>query len=352
MSSQNTGLFSNLTGTGNNTSNNNNNNTGSSIDKKKEQKNQGATTQKQTGAQWSKFAKSIGLGALHLLIYMYIASSVVYSIRNLGTTEFFPDNPNAPPYVSGATIVNGKRVVKNVGFPYGFYDKNEPSSILNYVINIIKHSWVTERKVTKSVLNVLNEGFTMLDHYDFGTMDPKNVERIKKIGYKIISYIYIILGPYIILPGLVLLSGITGYISMVIAFVTKAPDLITKLIALMTILLFILFISPIVSSMNFIQGFYTFVILAFMPLLKDYKHLFKFFGEYSGFISFLFILMIISSSNSYLPREVTIGLMVGVLFLFGGPILHFLFASSSSSSSSSSSLSSSSFLSSSSSSKT
>jgi hypothetical protein len=299
-----------------------------SIDKKKELKentNEDGSVKKTNKVEWGKFALSVLGNALHLLVYMYIASSVIYSIKNLGTDEFFPTDPKKPPYVSGYTTFNNKQVYKNVGFPYGFYDKSNPSSLLNYVVNIIKYSWTTERSVTKSLLKALNEGFNILDHYDFGTMDSSSVDKIKQVGVKVISYIYIMLAPYVIMPGLVFLSSLSGYIAMVIAWVTKAPDMILKLLAVMTILLFVIFISPIFSIMNFIQGLYTFVILLFMPLLKDYKHLLKFFGEYSGFISLLFIIMVISASNSYLPKEVTIGLVVGLILMYGGTILHFLF---------------------------
>lgn len=329
--STNASLFSRITGnTGGNAGNVEN--AGNTIDKKKNERmgietDKNGDNSKPRGIEWGNFAKSVGFGALHLLIYMYIASSVIYSIRYLGTSEFFPENPNAPPYVSGTTIINGKRVMKNVGFPYGFYDKSNPTSLKNYAVNIIKYSWTTERSVIKSILNSLNEGFNLLDHYDFGTMDPANIERIKKIGNKVISYIYILLSPYLILPGLVFLSGLVGYIAMTIAWVTKAPDLFMKLFALATLLLFIFFISPFLSAMNIIQGIYTLVILAFMPLLKDYKHLFKFFGEYGGFISLLFILMVIHSSNKYLSSEITIGIIVGILFIYGGTIIHFLFGS-------------------------
>lgn len=244
---------------------------------------------------WINFITSVGKDIFRLIIMTLIASNIVFSSKAFTNNTYLPTDSTKEPYYSSVQS----------SFPYQYKiesPSNTGEKIINWFVDTIITSWIGSRIIIKETLLVIKQ-------YMYSFMNIKSSSTIIENGIKnIINYILILTSMHIVLPLFLLLSTIGGGLGLLIGGFIHSEGFFHKIIGIITSF----YMSPIVI----IQVLYTFIMFTIQPIIKDYKHYVDFFKQYSGFITTLFILYMLSDAYTYLNTTTFMGIVIGIIIMY------------------------------------
>jgi hypothetical protein len=259
---------------------------------------------------WSGFGSSLAGNFLNLFIMVILGGNLIFAIRNMGLERYLPTNTQQKPY----NVQNIQSLFKS--FPYKKISNPQSleQKMQNWLANTIQGSWVFNRGMFQEVFNGMNE----LTNVQFPSME--NTERRMKMerwAKVAIESIFFVFSPILLLL-LAFLAGTFGFFSTILNGYKSANGFIHKLFGL-TGGYFLAF------ALSTLQFFWAISLIVFKPFTINLEHVFKTVKDFKGLIMFLSILFILSSAMSNLSQGINIGLVIGLIVLFGGTILAKLF---------------------------
>ena len=254
---------------------------------------------------WKQEAKTIGKGLAQMVMYglaaglivvvLFVSAQDLVWLTKKEHISSIPTNIKAPPYAKGQ--VTGHKFLYGYGAPYSFKDHpilfpfipcNFPKlqtffHIKPWIGKTLAHTWADSRNLLKVVLN----GLSGLN-----------------IWIKMLGGVFIMLGMLILTP---IVSTIFTFVS---AFRTNVG---------WSILATIFGILPLISLFVTISQFLVMIWYLFFSTLTTHagrNFIKESVYEHRKHLRLLYILVVIGMSPLYLPRLITVGMIVGIL-LFG-----------------------------------
>lgn len=259
---------------------------------------------------WAGFASSLGMNILKLIILTILGGNVIYIIRSMGTEKYLPTNLQQKPYnLQGVSSLFKAFPYKKITNP-----KTMEENIQNWFAETIQYSWVTNRGIFQELFNGLQESTNI----EFPSME--NVQRRVKLEkwMKIaMDSLFFLFSP-LLLMMMAFLAGTIGFVSTIVGGFKSADGFFHKIFGLFGG-------YSLAYIISFIQFLWAFVFIVFKPFTVNIEHIFKTIKEFKGLLLFLFIVFVLSSSMQYLSQGINIGLIVGLVILFGGTVVSYLF---------------------------
>lgn len=259
---------------------------------------------------WGGFGASLAGNLLNLFIMVILGANLIFSIRNMGLEKYLPTNLQEKPY----NVQNIQSLFKSFPYKKNVNPQSMQQRIQNWFADTIQGSWASNRGMFQELFNNLNE----MTRIEFPSME--NTERrmkMEKYGKIVIDSIFFIFSPLIIFL-FASLAGIVGFFSTILNGYKNANGFFNKIFGLCGGY----FLSYITS---FLQFFWAIGLFVLKPFTINIEHLFKTVKEFKGLIMFLSIVFILSSAISNLNNTINIGLIIGLVVLFGGTIISKLF---------------------------
>lgn len=283
----------------------------SSLQERKKLKEQGLKKdEKPKENNWQGFGMSLLKGIINLVILVILGSNMIFSMRNMANDKFLPINIFAQPY----NVPPNTPFIK--AFPYIFV-KN-PTTYVHYIQNwfakTMQYTWVFIRGFMRGSFNALNE-ITNISMNDM--QDPNNKMSSEYILRYIIESSVILFSP-LILIFISILVGSIGFFSTLAGGFFSPQGFINKLFGLGGAY----FLSFIVS---FLQGIWALFFIAIKPFTISLSHFKPILKKFDTLFLLCFLFIFLNASFSNLVNEINIGIVVGLIFLFGGTILRSLY---------------------------
>jgi hypothetical protein len=286
----------------------------SSISQKKEEIREKREKDKKNSApDWKGFGFSVLFSFIRIIILTFVSSSLIYSIQNFSRGNVIPSDIGKPPYKTGYEFVGNRRIFTEASFPYNLRENADGGVISKWFGSTMAGSWSMARHILKQLLGSLNGGFSMLNKYNLGIRDPKTLKMVRQGITNMISFIYI-LGSTLIIPVLMIVTSIVGFIGTFYAGIENADGLIQQVIALAAMF----FMALPIAFMSMMQGGMALLTILFKPFLTDARHVLKFFKSFQAFFGLIFVAMIISAAVEHkIGAGPIIGIVLGLVLLYG-----------------------------------
>ncbi len=276
------------------------------IKEKKENANPEKTSKNKNTNNWSGFFTSLLTNIIQLIILVILGGNLIFSVRNMGIEKYLPTNIQAKPY----NVQNEPSLFKSFPYKKALNPQTFEEQIQNWFAETLQYSWSFNRGLFQEIF----QGIKQMTEIQYPNMD--NVKRrlqMENITKTVVDSLLFVFSP-IILLFLSILAGFIGFVTSIFGGYKNTKGIIHNVFGLTGGY----FMSFVVS---FLQGIWAFGLIAFKPFTINIEHVFNTIKEFRGLILFLSVLFILSSAMNNLSQGINIGLIIGLIILFGGTVI-------------------------------
>lgn len=269
------------------------------IKKDRDMKNRGQTKEN----NWSGFFNSILSNIINIIIITIIGSNLLFAMNNMGTEQYLPTNPNAKPYYTQDV----PSLIKSFPYKKTIPPQNLVENLQNWFATNIQDNWIFSRNLVKEALNNMQETTqTRLSNFSIGSNYTKFIQAI-----------YFLFSPIILILLMFGVSVVGFFASMYNGF-KYSDNILYKLFGLAGGYNIGIFTS-------FLQSIWFLFFIIIKPFTIQIKHIYNTVKDFRKLLMFLFVVAIVSSSFANLDKQINYGIVIGLIFLFGGTIISKVF---------------------------
>jgi hypothetical protein len=255
---------------------------------------------------WSGFFTSLLTNLINLVILVILGGNLIFCVRNMGIEKYLPTNLQVKPY----NVQNESSLFNSFPYKKVLNPQSYEENIQNWFAETLQYSWSFNR----GMFQELFQGIKQMTEIQYPNME--NVKRrlqMEKITKLVVDSLLFVFSP-IILIFLSILAGTIGFFTSIFGGYKNTKGIIHNIFGLTGGY----FMSFIVS---FLQSIWAFGLIAFKPFTINIEHVFNTVKEFRGLILFLSVVFILSSAMNNLSQGINIGLIIGLIVLFGGTII-------------------------------